>query len=92
VQESAMQNDIAETNVQSLLQQEQPPFLADAEPDRIRLDVRRVNAMQLEALGIASEQMAIAPHCTFQDPKRFFSYRRDGEKKVQWSGIVSGTQ
>lgn len=77
--------------IQSLCDQESPPFLPDSEPGRIRLDVRRVNAMQLEALGIAPEQIAIAPHCTFQEPDRFFSYRRDGLKKVQWAGIVSGT-
>ncbi|MEL6763948.1 MAG: laccase, partial [Cyanobacteria bacterium J06607_6] len=26
---------------------------------------------------------------TYQEPDRFFSYRRSHEKKVQWSGIVS---
>ncbi|MHC5822176.1 MAG: peptidoglycan editing factor PgeF, partial [Nostoc sp.] len=25
-----------------------------------------------------------------QTPEHFFSYRREKEKKVQWSGIVSG--
>lgn len=68
---------------------ENPPFLADCEPGRVKLDVRRVNALQLETLGLTPAQIAIAPHCTFQDPERFFSYRRDGQKKVQWSGIVS---
>jgi polyphenol oxidase len=66
-----------------------PPILSDSQPGRARLDVRRVNALQLEQLGIASEQIAIAPFCTFQTPELFFSYRRDRLKKVQWSGIVS---
>ena len=70
-------------------QQTNPPVLSDPEPGRMRLDVRRVNTLQLEQLGIASEQIAIAPHCTYQEPERFFSYRRDGLKKVQWYGIVS---
>ena len=35
------------------------------------------------------EQIAIAPYCTFQTPEHFFSYRREQQKKVQWSGIVS---
>jgi copper oxidase (laccase) domain-containing protein len=48
-----------------------------------------VNHWQLMGLGLAPEQIAIAPHCTFQEPQRFFSYRRTGEKLVQWSGIVS---
>jgi polyphenol oxidase len=65
------------------------PVLDDPEPGRVRLDVRRVNAIQLEQLGIGAEQIAISPHCTFQDPVNFFSYRRLKEKKAQWSGIVS---
>lgn len=67
------------------------PLFADPEPGRVRLDVRRVNALQLENLGISAEQVAIAPYCTFQTPEHFFSYRREQEKKVQWSGIVSIT-
>ncbi|GAP98827.1 peptidoglycan editing factor PgeF [Leptolyngbya sp. NIES-2104] len=65
------------------------PILEDATPGRSRLDVRRVIAIQLEQMGITSEQIAIAPHCTYQDPANFFSYRRAKLKKVQWSGIVS---
>jgi len=65
------------------------PLMEDPEPGRVRLDVRRVNALQLEQLGINSEQVAIAPHCTYQDADNFFSYRRSRQKKAQWSGIVS---
>jgi len=65
------------------------PILEDAHPGRVRLDVRRVNAIQLEQLGISAEKIAIAPYCTYQKPEHFFSYRRDKLKKVQWSGIVS---
>jgi polyphenol oxidase len=53
--------------------------------------VRKVNAMQLEQLGIEPDQVAIAPYCTYQNPDLFFSYRRQPQKKVQWSGIVSGS-
>jgi YfiH family protein len=67
----------------------QSPVQPDPKPDRVRLDVRRVNALQLEQLGLDPEQLAIAPHCTYQEPDYFFSYRRTHEKKVQWSGIVS---
>jgi len=66
-----------------------PPILPDPEVGRVRLDVRRVIALQLEQVGLTLEQVAIAPHCTFQEPDRFFSYRRDRQKQVQWSGIVS---
>ncbi len=65
------------------------PLLPDPQPGRVRLDVRRVNALQMEMLGISSEQIADAPYCTYQTPEHFFSYRREKQKKVQWSGIVS---
>lgn len=68
------------------------PILSDDQPGHVRLDVRRVNALQLEGIGIAPTQIAIAPHCTYQDPQNFFSYRRDHQKQVQWSGIVSRHQ
>ncbi|NDJ22478.1 peptidoglycan editing factor PgeF [Nostoc sp. B(2019)] len=66
------------------------PLLEDPNPGKVRLDVRRINALQLENMGISAEQVAIAPYCTYQTPEHFFSYRREKEKKVQWSGIVSG--
>jgi len=65
------------------------PVLPDPEAGRARLDVRRVNALQLEQLGFSQEQMAIAPHCTYQEADNFFSYRRTKQRHVQWSGIVS---
>lgn len=67
-----------------------PPVLPDLEPEKVRLDVRLINYLQLTQIGIDPQQIAIAPNCTYQDPGRFFSYRRDQQKKVQWSGIVSG--
>lgn len=79
----------AEVITEHLLQVEQSPLFADPEPGRVRLDVRRVNAMQLEQMGVLPEQVAIAPHCTYQDPDKFFSYRREHRQQVQWSGIVS---
>lgn len=65
------------------------PILSDPQPGRVRLDVRQVNVLQMERLGLKPEQMAIAPYCTYQHADHFFSYRRDRLKKVQWSGIVS---
>jgi YfiH family protein len=66
-----------------------PPILPDLEEGKVRLDVRRINQLQLQKLGIQEEQIAIAPYCTYQSPSHFFSYRRTGEKQVQWSGIVN---
>lgn len=65
------------------------PLLPDAQAGRVRLDVRRVNQLQLEQLGVDPHQISIAPHCTYQEPEYFFSYRREKLKKIQWSGIVS---
>jgi YfiH family protein len=76
--------------IAALRQMPNSPVFNDPEPGRARLDVRQVNALQLTQLGISPDQIAIAPHCTYQEPNHFFSYRRSREKKVQWSGIVSG--
>jgi hypothetical protein len=74
----------------SVLQQlPNSPLLEDSQPGRVRLDIRQVNAIQIEQLGINLQQIAIAPFCTYQQTNYFFSYRRSQEKKVQWSGIVS---
>ena len=81
--------DSTEATLDILQELPDSPVLPDPEKDKVRLDVRRVNAIQLAQLGINSEQIAIAPHCTYQEPDKFFSYRRDKLKKVQWSGIVS---
>jgi YfiH family protein len=89
---SLISQDTANTteSILEVLQQlPDSPILDDPKPGRVRLDVRRVNAIQLEQLGIHPEQVAISPHCTYQQPEHFFSYRRDKLKKVQWSGIVS---
>ncbi len=79
----------SEAIIETLQQLPNPPILPDSHPGRVRLDVRRVIALQLENLGISPEQVAVSPHCTYQQPEHFFSYRRDKLKLVQWSGIVS---
>jgi polyphenol oxidase len=75
--------------IEALLGLEDSPVLPDAAEGKVRLDVRRVNRWQLAQLGLAPEQIAIAPHCTFADPVNFFSHRRAPLRKAQWSGIVS---
>jgi polyphenol oxidase len=78
-----------DADLTSLLAIANSPLLPDEQAGRVRLDVRRVNQLQLENLGIDRSQISIAPHCTFQEPEYFFSYRREKLKKIQWSGIVS---
>ncbi len=84
---AAPDDDDAVVNI--LLGQPHTPVLRDKTPGKVRLDVRRANAWQLEQMGVSPDRVAIAPHCTYQEPEHFFSYRRTGEKQVQWSGIVS---
>lgn len=75
--------------VDFLLTIDDSPLLDDPKENRVRLDVRRINQLQMVQVGLALDQIAIAPHCTYQEPERFFSYRRTNEKKVQWAGIIS---
>lgn len=86
---SIIASDPDESILDSLHAIQDSPVLPDPQPGRVRLDIRRVIALQLEQMGISAEQVAIAPHCTYQEPEYFFSYRRDKQKKVQWSGIIS---
>jgi polyphenol oxidase len=82
-----------ETDVEEILgsakQLNNSPISSDSMPGHVMLDVRQVNLLQLERLGVQTEHVAIAPYCTYQTPEHFFSYRRDRQKQVQWSGIVS---
>jgi polyphenol oxidase len=78
-----------EAAAEILLGLNQSPLLPDDTPGRVKLDVRRVNQLQLEAIGVGTNRIVIAPHCTFQEPEYFFSYRREKLKQVQWSGIIS---
>lgn len=89
LKEASAANRPLEQILHTLKQLPDSPLLPDPEPGRVRLDVRRVNTLQLEQLGLSREQVAIAPYCTYQHADHFFSYRRHRQKKVQWSGIVS---
>ncbi len=75
--------------LQNLIEIPSSPVLEDPEQGKVKLDVRKVISLQLESLGIIKEQIAVAPYCTYQQPDYFYSYRRTGERKIQWSGILS---
>jgi YfiH family protein len=62
---------------------------SDPEPEKDRLDIRQAARIQLNLLGINQERIAICPLCTVAEPELFHSWRRDGVKAVQWSGIVA---
>lgn len=79
----------SEAMIAALSEFDDTPVLPDLEPGKVRLDVRRAIVHQLYRLGLVPKQIAISPHCTYQDSDRFFSYRRTQQKQVQWSGIVN---
>lgn len=81
--------EAADEILNQLQQLPDSPVLDDPQPGRARLDVRKINLLQLERLGIEPDQLSVAPYCTYQHSDLFFSYRRERQKKVQWSGIVS---
>jgi len=74
---------------QSLARLDPAVVFTDADPQRLRIDVARVNRLQLLQLGLQEDQIALCPYCTYEDATYFFSYRRERLKQVQWSGIVS---
>lgn len=47
---------------------------------RPRVDLRRLVREQLRAAGLDDARIEDVPGCTFGDPSRFFSYRRDGQR------------
>ena len=51
-----------------------------AKPDKRLLDLWSANFHQLIMAGVPAHQIEIAGICTFSDPDRFFSARRDGIK------------
>ena len=69
----------------------------DEHPERVKLDLRQVQAQQLQELGMPAKNVVIAPYCTLQHEEIFFSYRRyflnnpnplPRAPQVQWSGIA----
>ena len=64
-----------------------------ADPDgvagRVRLDIRLAQRLQLQWAGVDAHQISLCPLCTVAEPLLFHSWRRDQQKAVQWSGIVS---
>ncbi len=42
-------------------------------------DLKKEAVIRFSALGVAQKNIQISPECTFCDPSRFFSYRRDGK-------------
>lgn len=59
-------------------------------PGRVHLDLRAINAGQLEAAGVDRAHIAISEECTRCLPEKFHSFRRDGEaagRMISWIRI-----
>ena len=54
--------DEAEALIAQLMSDDNPPVLSDEHPERVRLDVRRINQMQMEQMGLSVERLRSHPH------------------------------
>ena len=62
---------------------------AQGQASHLRLDIRRAQRLQLLEAGLEASKITCCPLCTVEEPLLFHSWRRDQQKAVQWSGIVS---
>jgi copper oxidase (laccase) domain-containing protein len=53
---------------------------------KAHIDLKAALATQLRAAGIA--RFDILPHCTYADPSRFFSHRRDAGRTGRMVGLI----
>ncbi|MDX9913715.1 MAG: peptidoglycan editing factor PgeF [Candidatus Moranbacteria bacterium] len=58
--------------------------------NRIFVDLFGIIKKQLLDFGIKNENIFISPECTFEDEKRFFSYRRDKPKVAEVMMAIIG--
>jgi polyphenol oxidase len=65
------------------------PFARSSEDGRFLLDLRAVVQSQLEAAGVARENITPYPFCTMCGGERFASYRRDREKAGRMIALVA---
>ncbi len=56
-----------------------------------RLDLKSVNAAQLQAAGVPPESIAIHPACTKCGGDRYASYRRDGPRAGRMIALIART-
>jgi len=56
---------------------------------KFRLDLKAVNAAQLQSAGIASERISVHPGCTKCGGERYASYRRDGSAAGRMIAMIA---
>ena len=63
-------------------------FFANGQGDRVHFDLPSYGVARLRAAGVASAEWI--RHCTYADPKRFFSYRRSVHaKEADYGRLIS---
>ena len=72
--------EVVEALAATLPAHESSTGLVRDDAGRARVDVRQVLARQLVAAGIPEEAISVSPHCTWDGPGEFHSFRRDRER------------
>ena len=62
--------------------------LSHPSPKKKFIDLKRLAVFHLEAAGILKENISIESPCTFCEPEKYFSFRRDGAKGVRLESII----
>ena len=62
-----------------------PPGATQPKP---HLDCAATAQARLAEAGVASDRVEILPACTFGEPDRFFSYRRDGARSGRLAAVI----
>jgi polyphenol oxidase len=57
-------------------------------PGKPHADLGRAIVVQLARAGLAAENIERLPGCTFREPERFFSYRRDGAASGRHLAVI----
>ncbi len=56
---------------------------------RVFMDLRASNLLLLEQAGVPRDQVSVCPDCTYCDSERYFSHRRDGERRGVHMAVIS---
>ena len=64
------------------------PWLEEATLDQWRLDLAYANLQLLEESGVQKEKIYFSLACTKEDPSRFHSYRREGDKRGEQVSFI----
>ncbi len=64
------------------------PHVIVAREPRPHVDLSRVARAQLEHTGVVAEHIDLVTGCTFQEPARFFSFRRDGQASGRHLAVI----